>query len=100
MPQATIHVLPRPYQASIENGLLSRAGSVLDELLPNASRVFVVTVAPVRKRWGCEIPNLSESRWFQPADHHDAGWRTCQTLETVEGHGRETGQDWARTASP
>jgi hypothetical protein len=44
MPQATIHVLPRPYQASIENGLLSRSGSVLAELLPNASGVFVVTV--------------------------------------------------------
>ena len=44
MPQVTIHVPPRPYQAWIENGLLTRAGSVLSELLPQASRIFVVTV--------------------------------------------------------
>jgi 3-dehydroquinate synthase len=55
MPQATIHVLPRPYQAWIENGLLTRAGSILSDLLPKASRIFVVTVPPVRKRWGSKF---------------------------------------------
>jgi 3-dehydroquinate synthase len=52
MPQATIHVLPRPYHAWIENGLLTRAGTALAELLPQSSRVFVITVPPVRRRWG------------------------------------------------
>ena len=66
MPQATIHVLPRPYQASIENGLLSRAGSVLSELLPQACRVFVVTVPPVRKRWGTKLVNSLKSEGFSP----------------------------------
>src|SRR5580698_6149199 len=55
MPQVIIHVLPRPYQAWIENGLLTRAGSVLSELLPLASRIFVITVPPVRKRWGSKL---------------------------------------------
>ena len=55
MPQVTIHVPPRPYQARIENGLLTRAGSVLSELLPQASRIFIVTVPPVRKRWGAKF---------------------------------------------
>ncbi len=55
MPQVTIHVPPRPYQAWIENGLLTRAGPVLSELLPQASRIFVVTVPPVRKRWGSKL---------------------------------------------
>ena len=55
MPQVIIHVLPRPYQAWIENGLLTRAGSVLRELLPLASRTFVITVPPVRKRWGSKL---------------------------------------------
>lgn len=55
MPQVTIHVAPRPYQAWIENGLLARSGSVLADLLPQASRIFVVTVPPVRKRWGTKL---------------------------------------------
>ena len=44
MAQVTIHVPPRPYQARIENGLLPRAGALLAELLPQASKLFVITV--------------------------------------------------------
>jgi 3-dehydroquinate synthase len=66
MPQATIHVLPRPYQAWIENGLLNRAGSILWDLLPKASRVFVVTVPPVRKRWGAKFLRSLKSSGFDP----------------------------------
>jgi len=66
MPQATIHVVPRPYQAWIENGLLTRAGSILGELLPQASRIFVVTVPPVRKRWGSKFLNSLKSAGFKP----------------------------------
>lgn len=66
MPQATIHVIPRPYQAWIENGLLSRAGSILSDLLPKASRVFVVTVPPVRRRWGTKFLASLKSSGFDP----------------------------------
>jgi 3-dehydroquinate synthase len=66
MPQATIHVLPRPYQAWIENGLLNRAGSILSDLLPKASRIFVVTVPPVRKRWGAKFLRSLKSSGFDP----------------------------------
>jgi 3-dehydroquinate synthase len=66
MPQATIHVVPRPYQAWIENGLLNRAGSILSDLLPKASRVFVVTVAPVRKRWGTKFLRSLKASGFDP----------------------------------
>ena len=41
MPLVTIHVPPRSYEAVIENGVLARAGSILSELLPQASRIFV-----------------------------------------------------------
>jgi 3-dehydroquinate synthase len=64
MPQVTIHVAPRPYQALIENGLLTRAGSVLSELLPHASRIFVVTVPPVRKRWGSKLVSSLKASGF------------------------------------
>ncbi len=66
MPQATIHVLPRPYQAWIENGLLNRAGSILSDLLPKASRIFVVTVAPVRRRWGTKFIRSLKASGFDP----------------------------------
>jgi 3-dehydroquinate synthase len=84
MPQATIHVLPRPYQASIENGLLSRAGSVLTELLPNASRVFVVTVAPVRKRWGAKFLGSLKAAGFNPQIIMMPDGEPAKRLETVE----------------
>lgn len=66
MSQVTVHVLPRPYQAIIENGLLTRAGSVLGELLPQASRIFVVTVPPVRKRWGAKFLGSLKKAGFAP----------------------------------
>ena len=66
MPQATIHVVPRPYQAWIENGLLTRAGSILGELLPQASRIFVVTVPPVRKRCGAKVLRSLKAAGFKP----------------------------------
>ncbi len=66
MPLATIHVLPRPYQAWIENGLLARAGSILGDLLPQTSRIFVVTVPPVRKRWGSKFLNSLKAAGFKP----------------------------------
>src|SRR5438132_11610852 len=47
-----VEVKPRPYAALIENGLLAKAGALLRELLPAGSRLFVITVAPVRRKWG------------------------------------------------
>jgi len=66
MPQATIHVVPRPYQAWIENGLLNRSGSILSELLPQSSRIFVVTVPPVRKRWSTKFMSSLKAAGFKP----------------------------------
>jgi 3-dehydroquinate synthase len=48
----SVDVKPRPYAALIENGLLAKAGTLLRELVPSGSRLFVVTVAPVRRKWG------------------------------------------------
>jgi 3-dehydroquinate synthase len=47
-----VEVKPRPYAAIIETGLLAKAGKILRELLPGGHRLFVVTVAPVRRKWG------------------------------------------------
>ncbi|HKS73710.1 MAG TPA: iron-containing alcohol dehydrogenase, partial [Terriglobales bacterium] len=47
-----VGVEPRPYEAVIESGLLASAGVRLREVLDGRERVFVVSVAPVRRKWG------------------------------------------------
>lgn len=84
MPQATIHVLPRPYQAWIENGLLTRAGSILADLLPQASRIFVVTVAPVRRRWGSKFLASLKASGFTPEVIAMPDGEPSKRLATVE----------------
>ncbi len=84
MAQVTIHVPPRPYQARIENGLLARSGTLLAELLPRASKVFVVTVAPVRRRWGTKLIRSLSSVGFKPQVLQMPDGETAKTLQTIE----------------
>src|SRR5450432_4307121 len=84
MPQVTIHVPPRPYQAVIENGLLLRAGPVLAELLPQASRIFVVTVPPVRTRWGTKLVGSLKAAGFTPQVISMRDGEPAKRLATVE----------------
>jgi 3-dehydroquinate synthase len=84
MAQVTIHVPPRPYQARIENGLLMRAGLVLGELLPQSSRIFVVTVPPVRKRWGAKFLRSLTAAGFKPQVLPMPDGEPSKRLATVE----------------
>ena len=62
-----VDVKPRPYDTLIENGLLTKAGSLLRELLPAASRLFVITVAPVRRKWGKTLLTSLSAAGFEGA---------------------------------
>jgi 3-dehydroquinate synthase len=84
MAQVTIHVQPRPYQARIENGLLRRAGTLLAELLPQSSRIFVVTVSPVRRRWGTKLVRSLTSAGFKPQLIQMPDGETAKELRTIE----------------
>jgi 3-dehydroquinate synthase len=55
MIRVTITVQPRPYEAIIENGLLEHAGEYLCRVMGNRQQVFVVTVPPVRRKWGKKL---------------------------------------------
>ncbi len=55
MIRVPIAVQPRPYQAIIQNGLLEQAGPCLYDLLGSGKKLFVVTVPPVRRRWGKKL---------------------------------------------
>jgi 3-dehydroquinate synthase len=84
MAQVTIHVPPRPYQARIENGLLARSGSLLAELLPQASKVFILTVPPVRKRWGAKLAHSLTAAGFKPQVIMMANGEPAKKLKTIE----------------
>jgi 3-dehydroquinate synthase len=84
MAQVTIHVPPRPYQARIENGLLARSGMLLAELLPQASTVFIVTVAPVRRRWGAKLLRSLVSAGFKPQVIQMPDGEPAKKLKTIE----------------
>jgi 3-dehydroquinate synthase len=84
MAQVTIHVLPRPYQARIENGLLARSGTFLAELLPQASQIFVVTVPPVRRRWGARLTRSLTGAGFKPQVLQMPNGEPAKKLATIE----------------
>jgi 3-dehydroquinate synthase len=84
MSQVTIHVPPRPYQAWIENGVLTRAGSILADMLPQASRIFVLTVPPVRTRWAGKLIRSLKSSGFAPQLIAMPDGEPAKRLATVE----------------
>ena len=59
-----VDVQPRPYLALIKSGLLAKAGALLREFLPAGRRVFVVTVAPVRRKWGKKLMSSLSNAGF------------------------------------
>jgi 3-dehydroquinate synthase len=65
MRHVEIAVSPRPYAAWIESGLLEQAGERLREILGNRCPLFVVTVPPVRRRWGKTLMKSLYSAGFR-----------------------------------
>ena len=67
MSRVTIALPPRPYDAVIDNGLVQRSGEALRDLFSRIfnvaagdspakhQRLFVVTVPPVRRKWGKKL---------------------------------------------
>ncbi|MGB8830927.1 MAG: 3-dehydroquinate synthase [Candidatus Sulfotelmatobacter sp.] len=84
MAQVTIHVPPRPYQARIENGLLARSGALLAELLPQSSKLFVITAAPIRRRWGAKLLTSLKSAGFKPQVLQLPDGEPAKKLATIE----------------
>jgi 3-dehydroquinate synthase len=55
MIRVNIDISPCPYEATIESGLLASAGSHLQTPLGDSKRLFVITVPPVRRKWGKKL---------------------------------------------
>src|SRR6266851_6782467 len=72
------------YEAVIEHGLLSRAGPVLRELLGGTPPIFVVTVPPVRRRWGNPLLRSLKSAGFSAQFIEMRDGERFKRLATVE----------------
>jgi 3-dehydroquinate synthase len=84
MTRVTIAVQPRPYEALIESGLLLQAGAYLRRVFADRQRCFIVTVAPVRRKWARNlISSLSAANWQAKLVEMPDGERH-KTLSTVE----------------
>lgn len=84
MIRVTIAVPPRPYDAVVESGLLERAGEQLRSVVVDHEHLFVVTVPPVRRRWGKKlVKSLSAARFATQIVEMPDGER-FKKLATVE----------------
>jgi 3-dehydroquinate synthase len=94
MIRVTIAVPPRAYDAVIENGLLERAGEQLRGILTverastPASRdcnpLFVLTVPPVRRRWGKKLMGSLSAAGFTAKVLEMSDGERHKKLATVE----------------
>jgi 3-dehydroquinate synthase len=94
MIRVTIAVQPRPYDAIIEHGSLERAGERLRNILgvarasSTASRdskpLFVVTVPPVRRRWGTKLMRSLSAAGFKAQFIEMLDGERHKKLATVE----------------
>ncbi len=72
------------YEAVIEDGLISRAGEILNQLLGGVQPLFVVTVPPVRRRWGKPLLRSLLSSGFAPQVIEMRDGERFKRLSTVE----------------
>src|SRR5262244_2712005 len=79
-----VKVQPRPYDALIESGLLAKAGSLLRDLLTGGRRLFVLTVAPVRRKWGKTLLGSLSAAGFDPEVIEMPEGERFKQLATVE----------------
>jgi 3-dehydroquinate synthase len=84
MTRVTIRIPPRPYDAAIENGALGRAGDFLREVLPEHERLFVVTVLPVRRKWGKKLLTSLAAAGFKACFVEMRDGEPHKKLSTVE----------------
>jgi 3-dehydroquinate synthase len=85
MTRVPIAVPQHPYEAWIEDGLLAQAGTHLREILPGQKRLFVVTVAPLRRKWGRKLLASLEAAGFQASAIEMRDGETYKKLSTIDG---------------
>ena len=84
MVRIPVNTASHNYEAIIEHGLLSSAGAVLKQLLAGTPRLFIVTVSPVRPRWGRDLFKSLKNAGFEATVVEMADGERSKRLSTVE----------------
>jgi 3-dehydroquinate synthase len=84
MVRVNIAAPQRPYEALIDNGLLAAAGERIVKVLGAPRQLFVVTVSPVRKRWGKKLLTSLRAAGFAAQVLEMADGEPHKKLATVE----------------
>ena len=84
MTRVTIAVQRSPYDAIIENGLLERVGEHLREIVGDRLHLFIVTVPPVRRKWGKKLMKSLVAAGFKARLVEMSDGERHKRLATVE----------------
>src|SRR6059036_605900 len=84
MVRIPVNTASHNYEAILEHGILSRAGSILKELLAGTPPLFVVTVPPVRRRWGKVLTKSLDAAGFSHTMIEMRDGERFKRLSTVE----------------
>jgi len=103
MARLTVSVHPRPYEAVIESGILTKVGNFLRELLADSSpasrQILVVTVPRVRRRWGKVLTRSLTTAGFKPCFIDMPDGERYKRLATVEKLAEKLAQSGADRSS-
>jgi 3-dehydroquinate synthase len=86
--RVSINTIARPYEALIEQAVLRSAGTYIRELMPNAGRLFTMTVAPVRKHYGKALAQSFQAAKLENVFVEMPNGERYKTLSTIEELGR------------
>jgi 3-dehydroquinate synthase len=84
MVRIPVNTASHNYEAIIEHGILSRVGGILKELFTETPPVFVVTVPPVRRRWGKVLTRSLDAVGFCAKTIEMRDGERFKRLSTVE----------------
>lgn len=81
-----VNTKEKPYEALIEQGVLRSAGTYVCELLPDAKRIYTVSVSRVRRLYGKRLNESIaaaglENNWIEMSDGER--WKTLSTVEEL-----------------
>jgi 3-dehydroquinate synthase len=77
------------YEVVIERGSLGRSGAILEELFGSVQPVFVISVPPVRRRWGKLLASSLQKAGFSPRFIQMQDGERFKRLSTVESLAEE-----------
>ena len=84
MTRLTVAIPSSPYDVWIENGLLDQAGTLIREVLGERQKLLVVTVAPVKRKWGKKLAVSLTRAGYKPQFLEMPDGERHKVLPTVE----------------